>query len=72
MHCNHNDLYFTYITLSNKLNSYRGDIQLYFYEDDQQTFHTITSRNGTIISDVFNKIPNQTNLWQGPRYTLIF
>ena len=57
--------------LTNKLKSYGGDVQLHLYEDDIQTVHTIPSRNGTIGAGVFNKIPNTTTSWNGPKYKLI-
>ena len=41
--------------LTNKLKSYRGDLQLHLYEDDIQTVHTIPSRNGTIGEGVLIK-----------------
>ena len=61
MHRNHNDFFLTYMILTNKLNSCGGNVQLHFCEDYQIALHTISTRNGTIIAGVFNKIPNQTN-----------
>ena len=57
MHCN--QLFFNYNILTNKLYSYEGDLQLRFSEDHQQAVQTITSRKGTIIAGIFNKITNQ-------------
>ena len=70
MHCD--ELFLNCIILNKKTNIYGGDVQLHFFEEYQKPVHTISSRNGTVISGVFNKITNQTTLWNGPRYRLIF
>ena len=68
----HNDLFLTHMNLTNKLNSYGGDAQIHFDEDYQQVVHTIPSINGTIITVIFNKIPNKITSWNGTRYRLRF
>ena len=60
MHRDQNDLFLTYMILTNKLNSSGGDVQPQLYKDDQEAVQTIPSRNDTIIAGIFNKIPNQT------------
>ena len=59
-HASQSQWVFIYLILTSKLNSYGDDVQLYFYVDSQQEVHTISSRNCTIISGVFNKTPNQS------------